>query len=539
MKKLLFRAILCLFFLSHSTVTPANLPLSGADGWQLSEASFASNPNGGSPAILHPSRLIDESESISGPQPVPLLYPSGLEKKRILSTPVIPTYSPRHSFVQDRSTGGFTLPSAVLQLQAPARLKTFQGPVQRRFFPPDSIIAAGPTRVVVAVNSSVLFYMKSGSQTFSAGLNKFFSALSENNGTRLFDPKVLFDQYAQRFILVVAAIRERDSSSWLFLAVSKTSDPHKAWALWALDMTLDGTTKTSHWADFPGLGIDEKAIYLTANMFRFGIDRFAYAKLRILDKSEVSKFGKIGYFDFFKMKDVTGELTGTLQPAHSFGTTSKEFLVSCSDVGGTKITLWRVSNPLAAEPSLRKKGVTVSSFRMPPDAQQKGSKIPLHTLDAGFRANLVFRDGYLFTVHTIAQDWGAGNVAALRIYQLGTDGRVLQEITYGSDRLSYFYPAIMPDTRGNLVLVFNRSGQSEFVGIHFTGRKANQPLGKLENSSALKVSTSSYLALDDSGRNRFGDYSGIALEQDDSIWIFGEFALDSGSWATQIGRVKY
>src|SRR5207247_414353 len=105
---------------------------------------------------------------------------------------------------------------------------------------------------------------------------------------------------------------------------------------------------------------------------------------------------------------------------------------------------------------------------------------------------------------------------------------------------AYFYPAVSVDSRGNIILVFNRSGANEFPGIFFTGRKVTDAPGKLQPGALLKASASNYQAEDDSGRNRWGDYNSTAIDPaDGSTWVYSEFATSSSQWATQVGKLKY
>src|SRR5262249_22078184 len=142
-----------------------------------------------------------------------------------------------------------------------------------------------------------------------------------------------------------------------------------------------------------------------------------------------------------------------------------------------------------------------------------------------------------------AFNWGSGVVSAIRFFQINpVTAHVLQEITFGQDKLFYYYPAVMPDSHGNVTIVFNRSGLSEFAGIRFTGRKATDPPGTLQTGAVLKNGLAPYNSpLQFPGAlNPWGDYNGAALDNvDDSIWIFSEYVKSPIAWATQVGRVKF
>ena len=53
----------------------------------------------------------------------------------------------------------------------------------------------------------------------------------------------------------------------------------------------DGTTATSNWADFPGLGYEDNAIYISSNQYTFGTIVFQYAKSRVWLSESVEALG--------------------------------------------------------------------------------------------------------------------------------------------------------------------------------------------------------------------------------------------------------
>src|SRR5207249_3566243 len=128
-----------------------------------------------------------------------------------------------------------------------------------------------------------------------------------------------------------------------FLSVSKTPEAIGSWGSWALDMRLNNHTKTAFYPDFPGLGFDQKAIYMTSNMFD-AQDNFKYAKIRVLKKSQVYAFAGLNWHDLWGMTDATGKKAINIQPVQSFGNTPVEYLVSTNAISGNKISLWVISN---------------------------------------------------------------------------------------------------------------------------------------------------------------------------------------------------
>src|SRR5438045_9019962 len=99
----------------------------------------------------------------------------------------------------------------------------------------------------------------------------------------------------------------------------------------------------------------------------------------------------------------------------------------------------------------------------------------------------------------------------------------------------------MPDTNGNLTMVFSRSGRTEFAAMYYTGRRSTEPLGQLQPSALLKAGAANYVKPDDSGRNRWGDYNGIAVDPADerAVWFYSELAGAGNDWATWVGASRF
>jgi hypothetical protein len=113
----------------------------------------------------------------------------------------------------------------------------------------------------------------------------------------------------------------------------------------------------------------------------------------------------------------------------------------------------------------------------------------------------------------------------------------VQQGIYGTGNFHYFYPAACPDNNGNMTMVFSRSGPSEFGSVLYTGRRSTDALGTLQPSALLKAGVASYVLLDGGGRNRWGDYNGVAADPANQrvIWFYSEYASAVNTWGTWAG----
>lgn len=433
-------------------------------------------------------------------------------------------------------------PATGPEAAAPVQLTNFPGIPATGWLPPDCTMAAGPSHVLLSVNATLAVYNKTGGAPLkTVTLTTWFQNVITN--AKIFDPKALYDQHAGRWVLLAVALGPGSTDSFFLLSVSKTSDPLGGWFNYKINAKVDGTTPTSNWADYPGLGVDNTAIYVTANMFAFG-GGFQYSKLRIIPKAGPYSGGSLAFTDFVKLKNADGSFVFTLQPCHTYGAPGAQFLVNSvypSQTGTqNKLSLWRLSNPTTA-PVLTRFTITTSPYSLPPDAAQKGGGVPLDTGDTRM-LNAVFRGGSVWCALTTAHNWGGGNVAACHWFQLNAStGALTQQGVYGANGLHYFYPAVSPDSNGNMVMVFSRSGANEFASIRFTGRKSADPPGVLQSSALLQAGVANYTGLDGFGRNRWGDYAGFANDPADTLrtWFYSMYASASDKWATQVGASKF
>ncbi len=420
---------------------------------------------------------------------------------------------------------------------APTPLRNFEGIKATGWLPPDCTMAAGPLHVVLSVNSSIAVYTTAGTQRLQRTLTQWFSNVVTN--FTIFDPKLLYDQYAGRFVLLAVA-RNSSNQSLFLLSISQTSDPTGGWYNYRLDARKDGTTNTNNWADYPGLGVDSQALYLTANMFRIG-GGFAYSKIRVVPKAGPYAGGALTYSDLVNMKNGNGSTAFTVQPCHQFGAPGAMSLVNSLFPSGNQLTLWSLTNPTGT-PVLSRRTVRTDPYSLPPDAIQKGGGTPLDTGDVRI-LNAVSRDGSVWCALTTSENWGTTQtVSAIHWFQINaTSGALVQQGIYGSSRQYLSYPALTPDSHGNMIMVFCRSSSSEFASIRFTGRRVSDAAGQLQNSDLLKAGVANYLGLDASGRNRWGDYNGISLDPSGrTVWFYSMFAnRPANTWGTWVGASSF
>ncbi|MBD3382295.1 MAG: hypothetical protein GF404_08875 [candidate division Zixibacteria bacterium] len=403
------------------------------------------------------------------------------------------------------------------------------------WFPPDPVLAAGKEHLVCCVNSAFAIYDKeNGDLLFSTTFASWFSNVSPPG--KIFDPKVIYDNHEERWVILAVSRNNTTEEASYMITISDDDNPLGTWYLYNLDATLNGSTPTDTWADFPGLAHDyEGAIYITSNQYEFG-GSFQYSRLRLLKKSEIYFGISATWHDFWSMKNSDGSTAFSVKPAEVMSSPVGNWLVNTDAGGGDFITVWRLINPLSATPSLSRQGdVASGTYTIPPDAEQPDGYPDINTNDC--RAlEVIYRFGNLYFAFTAGLDWGGGNVrAGLKYYRVNSATLdVEHQRNFGHPDFDYYYPKVTPSRNGQCVtMVFNRSGVSEYAGIRYVLDFENN------NSSALLKAGEGPYENVYNGRNRWGDYNGIWVDPEDySMWMHAEYATTTDyKWATWIGSV--
>lgn len=109
--------------------------------------------------------------------------------------------------------------------------------------------------IVQAVNKKVVVYAKSGSKIFEQTFRNFFS--NQSPPDNIFDPKVAYDQYNNRFILLAAGKNTNGGNFNYMLAVTQNSDPTNPSNWYKYILNVKDDVLTQYDIDFPGLGYDQ------------------------------------------------------------------------------------------------------------------------------------------------------------------------------------------------------------------------------------------------------------------------------------------
>jgi hypothetical protein len=421
-------------------------------------------------------------------------------------------------------------------------------------WPADPSGAIGDAAIVTAVNTSIAVYDRAGvallAPTPLAPLGTF------PPGTDLYDPKVVYDPYAQEFVLVFLAIHDTLELSWIVLSAmpgATASDP----ATWCVHQLRADQVKRDgkQWADYPGLGYDRDRVTVTSNQFDFAQPQgFAYAQVLSFDKTGLYDCARPLEFRAFGGRATSnpdGSRAFTVQPATSAGTApADQYLMSYKRArgGGSALVLWRLRQT-AGGLRLTRVAIPVGRATVSPYGTQAGGRLNNSNTwwDPGdLRLVNAFYDPDLrrvFAAHVIFRNLrpdavtGGYQEAAIRWYEVapGTSlktSAVTRRGVVGTPETDAGWPVVATNGLGTLFVTYSRA--SAVTGEYLSAYVAEIPVGSTIAEIALLAEGEARMEAV-RGPERWGDFNAISRDPLDpaAMAVVNQYAKSDGAGPTE------
>jgi hypothetical protein len=406
--------------------------------------------------------------------------------------------------------------------------------------PPDPELAVGPSHVIAVVNVAFEIYDKSGATAAGPFTFSSFMAANPNCDSGVFDPNVLYDEAADRYILGI----DGDGTHYC-LAVSATSSPLGVWHIYAFS-----TASGIQFFDYPHAGVGRDAIYMGANIFNCNPGcSFLEGRIWAFDKTAMYN----GQPASAVVRNL-GATHDTPQPLnlHGFaqgtwpGSGPHYFFTETSYNGATHTVFsWNApfgANTFATVGTVNLNTATGVVAGYPLDVPQSGG--------SSIQGNdwrpqdFEYRNGYAWTTMTIACNPGGGSVNCLRWAKINpATAAVVDAGVYSSSSTYRIFPDLAVNHCDDMAVGYTKSSSSMFPSIWYTGREHTDPPGTLQAEAQLKAGEISYTAFDTPPR-RWGDYTEMTIDPNgETFWYLGEYSKNtgttSGRWGTYIGSFEY
>jgi hypothetical protein len=418
-------------------------------------------------------------------------------------------------------------------------------------FPPDGDIATSGNWMV-QVNNDVITMLNWNTNAF---VQKKFSTFFGNSADFIFDPRVIWDRYWNRFVVladgcVFSSGCETSTNVSVFeLAISTTGDPTGSWFIYR----FGPGTGTGDFADFPQMGMDINSVIFTYNDFKLGggfdARTFAFNKASL-------------YNGFGAGSSVFGGSGCTMAPPLVLDNSGVDYVITiCPNGNQVFIASLRDTGLTTNSMHLWDAILPVSNSGIPPQAVQPAPN-GAYTLDTGdnrFENRSLQVGSRLLNTATVS---GGSSFAIPSWYNfnIGVSPPVLlgEGYFYGSLSSYDWHPAINANTvgatastpLGEIFTTWMSTDPGSNVNVQL---RAGGGLGDSPASGATGVAvfTSAFgltNQTDSLGRHRTGDYAYISTYPAAALGcgagelgvLEGEtVGLAAGTWGTHVGLIKH
>ena len=435
-----------------------------------------------------------------------------------------------HKVPSDAITFPVNVSSISTRTTSPSTTVSFNGVMDHdSLIPPDIEIAAGTNYVVETTNQQFSIYTKAGAFVNRITINSLFTP---TGGSGYFDPHVVYDASNGRFI-VASDGNYSNGDGGVFLAISQTNDPTGNWYVYS----FDGIGNTSDFLDYPMLGFNTNWVVVTCNDF-IGGSSPVYAKIFVLNKASLYS-GTEG-----TLTSVTDQTSYSICPAQTNDASqTTEYLVEDynGNSGGSGYVRLSTVTGAASSPAYavgKTLGVTNPWSETAVNAKQLGNSNAINTDDTRISFAVV-TGGSMWFSHTVflpstkptysGVDWYQINPATPSVTQYG---RLATSGTFN------YYPCINVNSNGDALLGYSVSSTTQYAGAAYAFHAAADAANTMESGIVYKAGVAGYYKTYGGGRNRWGDFSGTAVDPvDNSFWNANEWASTSNNWGTQIANV--
>ncbi len=150
----------------------------------------------------------------------------------------------------------------------PNIIKSFEGNHYSSSVPNDNSMAVSNEGMVVsAINTNIIFYDTQNDSLLKTISLRAFSDTLSSVSSQQYDPKVIYDYQADRFIVVFLAGAGTSVSTNVIIAFSSSSNPMDSWNLYSLP---GNPLNDTSWSDYPAISLSNEDLFITVNLLKKG-----------------------------------------------------------------------------------------------------------------------------------------------------------------------------------------------------------------------------------------------------------------------------
>ena len=464
-------------------------------------------------------------------------HPGGFQYHELIQKIKSKEEDSKPTFESDRYKGG--------ELESPKIGISFTAN-QATGIPNDNSIAfSNDGWMVSVVNSTVYMINVNSNDTIPTEIS--LSAFSESLGTyyQSYDPRILYDHLADRFILLFLNGFSSDKSN-VIVAFSQSNNPTDKWNLYKIPGNPFDNEK---WTDYPMMAINEKELFVSVNLIED-------------NKGWMTGFAKtiIWQIDKFKAYDGDENLNIMLWDQNYTENempirnaipvkggmnllNSNQYFLSNRNFSerNDSIFLIELTNSLGQSNTAIKVDILKSNVKygLPAVANQKGSPQNLMTNDARILGAFIENNQIHFVSTTSIQGSGRtgiyhGNIKNISDVDIDLTGQIISD-----DQLNFAYPNLSFSGQApeddQFILTFGHASQEDYPGHSMIFYNK----GLYSNVEIVKKGENCIGDSQQVGNKRWGDYTGSQMQHNKLgvIWTSGTYGKSNTSRGTWIAQV--
>lgn len=402
--------------------------------------------------------------------------------------------------------------------------------------PPDTNLAVGPNNVVEIINTALAVYDKSGKLLQDAPLSAIFT---DDKALNFSDPQITYDSQANngqgQFFIGSLAYSNDGTVSHFDYALLDSASPSTTPVANSTHYQ-DATEGKGLTGDFPRLGWNADAYFVTMNEFDNSTGNFSHVLELTIDKSKITDTTANPVVNSIDTSG--GDFTivpATMRDPSTSSSGTELFVEENGFQNGSQLRVIKMVNDLSSTPTVGSAIINVPRYSSPPSAAQPGGYIATNDsriLDA------VYAGGHLVATQTV----GGTLAANARVYDLtinaeagGINVKLNQTIQINPGRrISTYFPSVdINPTNGDLGITYLQSSHSQYMSMYVTGRTPTDNAGTVETPVEVAAGQATYQG------SRAGDFSAVSLDPSTGeFWAGNEYAQSPSNtyWGTWIAE---
>jgi hypothetical protein len=412
---------------------------------------------------------------------------------------------------------------------------------------PDTMGAVGTNRIMTMLNCTVRIQDRSGTLLTNSHPTAWWADVGPF-ALQVFDPRLVYDPFRNRWIAIAAADADRPSSS-LLVGVSASGDPGGTW--YRYRYYVGG----SRWADFPMLGFNKDKIIVTFTYFGASSNG---SVLVVFDKETLYSGTAPVLSSTYGWKELGSASGYGLMPALTYDTNvSSVYLVQTANSAAGALALYEITGTVAA-PVLTANfyptnstggwayhgfGDTNGNF-----APQAGTNQLIDTGDDRM-SSVIYRNGALWCAYTIFLPASNPTYSAVQWWKINpTNGNVIERNIIGLPTLYCAYPSIAVNRFNDALIGYSTFSSNQYASAGYSLKACTTSIGKFQGSAVLKAGLATYRMSSFDRRCRWGDYSATMVDplNDSDFWTIQEYAAAHQQlgtnfyprWGTWWGKIE-